>query len=173
MAAPPPGFRKLCLLGNHEAMMLEFLDDIGIGLTWTLNGGKATMASYGVESPSLDLDTEWRRAQGELAAAIPERHLAFLRGLPLFHVEGDYLFAHAGVRPGIAFGRQDRDDLLWIRDEFLDSTADHGKVVVHGHTVTREVDLRRNRIGIDTGAYATGRLTCLVLAGRSRALLQT
>jgi serine/threonine protein phosphatase 1 len=173
MAAAPAGFRKLCLLGNHEAMMLEFLDDIGIGVSWALNGGVATLASYGVGSLSHDTEREWRRVQRELAAAIPERQLAFLRGLPLRHVEGDYLFAHAGVRPGIALDRQDRDDLLWIRDEFLDSAADHGKVVVHGHTVTREVELRPNRIGIDTGAYATGRLTCLVLAGSTRRLLQT
>jgi serine/threonine protein phosphatase 1 len=173
MAAAPAGFRKLCLLGNHEAMMLEFLDDIGIGMSWALNGGVATLASYGVGSLSHDTEREWRRVQRELAAAIPERQLAFLRGLPLRHVEGDYLFAHAGVRPGIALDRQDRDDLLWIREEFLDSAADHGKVVVHGHTVTREVEVRPNRIGIDTGAYATGRLTCLVLAGTTRTLLQT
>ena len=173
MAAPPPGFGKLCLMGNHEAMMLEFLDDIGIGMTWALNGGVATLASYGVEALGGDTEGEWRRAQRDLARAIPRRQLDFLRRLPLYHVEGDYAFVHAGVRPGVALERQARDDLLWIREEFLDSAADHGRVVVHGHTVTREAEVRPNRIGIDTGAYASGRLTCLVLAGRTRTLLRT
>ncbi len=173
LAAAPVGFRKLCLLGNHEAMMLEFLGNIGIGLSWALNGGVATLASYGVESLTGDKESEWRRVQRELAAAIPERQLAFLRRLALHHEEGGYFFAHAGVRPGIALDGQNPDDLLWIREDFLDSTADHGKVVVHGHTVTREVEVRPNRIGIDTGAYATGCLTCLVLAGQTRTLLQT
>jgi serine/threonine protein phosphatase 1 len=173
MADPPPGFGKLCLMGNHEAMMLEFLGNIGIGMSWALNGGAATLASYGVEALAGDTEAEWRRAQRELVAAIPESQLVFLRRLPLYHQEGDYLFAHAGVRPGIALDRQAPDDLLWIREEFLDSDADHGKVVVHGHTVAREVEIRPNRIGIDTGAYASGRLTCLVLAGRTRNLLQT
>jgi serine/threonine protein phosphatase 1 len=111
--------------------------------------------------------------QAELRRRLPARHLTFLRELRLSHVEGDYLFVHAGVRPGVPLDRQERHDLLWIRDEFLDSDADLGKVVVHGHSIADEPELRANRIGIDTGAFATGRLTCLVLEGADRRFLAT
>jgi serine/threonine protein phosphatase 1 len=96
-----------------------------------------------------------------------------MRSLPLSHTEGDYHFVHAGIRPGVPLDAQARDDLLWIRDEFLYSPLDHGKVVVHGHTISSAPDVQSNRIGIDTGAFATGRLTCLVLEGESVRFLQT
>jgi serine/threonine protein phosphatase 1 len=96
-----------------------------------------------------------------------------MRGLPLTHIEGNYLFAHAGIRPGIPLERQERDDLLWIRDEFLHSSADHGKIVVHGHTISEAPVVLPNRIGIDTGAFHTDRLTCVVLDGSAREFLQT
>src|SRR5262249_62009612 len=115
----------------------------------------------------------WGRAQSAPPARRPPRHLAFMRSLKLWHVEGDYYFAHAGVRPGIRLSEQAPDDLLWIRDEFLTSTADFGKIVVHGHTITRGPDVRRNRIGIDTGAFASNVLTCLVLNGKDFAFLHT
>ena len=86
---------------------------------------------------------------------------------------GDYLFVHAGIRPGVPLGQQERDDLMWIRDEFLDSGVDHGKVVVHGHSIRREPEVRSNRIGIDTGAFSTGRLTALVLEGETMQFIQT
>ena len=95
----------------------------------------------------------------------------FLEKLALSHVEGDYVFVHAGVRPGIPLQDQQEQDLLWIRDEFIRDRSDHCKVVVHGHSVTDRPDVQRNRIGIDTGAYATGRLTCLVLEEASRRFL--
>jgi serine/threonine protein phosphatase 1 len=104
---------------------------------------------------------------------LPDAHLRFLRALKPSHEEGAYLFVHAGIRPGRPFERQDPHDLMWIRDEFLYSAADHGKVVVHGHTIAEEPQLLDNRIGIDTGAYATGRLTCLVLEGADRRFLHT
>jgi serine/threonine protein phosphatase 1 len=106
---------------------------------------------------------EYEVAAAALAAALPPAHLDFLASLKLSLTFGDYFLCHAGVRPGVPLDRQDDDDLLWIREEFLNSRADFGKIVVHGHTPVHEPELRRNRINIDTGAFMTGRLTCAVL----------
>ena len=119
------------------------------------------------------MDERLEMAQGELRRHLPQRHLDFLESLKLTHAEGDYFFVHAGIRPGVALDRQDELDMLWIRDEFLCSPDDHGKVVVHGHTITGEPEVRPNRIGLDTGAFASGTLTCLVLDRTERRLLQT
>ncbi len=129
------------------------------------------MLSYGIDPPAPD--RELIRAQTELRARLPARHLAFMRRLKLSHVEGDYYFVHAGIRPGVALTAQAAQDLLWIRDEFLASRQDFGKIVVHGHTITEAPVVKHNRIGIDTGAFASGRLTCLVLQGEKWSFLQT
>jgi serine/threonine protein phosphatase 1 len=105
--------------------------------------------------------------------ALPADHLGFFRSLSVAHDEGGYRFVHAGVRPGVPLSAQSDADQLWIRRPFLESERDHGAVVVHGHSIAPEVQVRRNRIGIDTGAYRSGVLTCLVLEGASRVLLQT
>jgi serine/threonine protein phosphatase 1 len=174
LGEPLPGFEHVHLKGNHEASLLQFLDDLAIGPSWMLYGGAATLYSYGVRPPEPMTDTgELMRAQRELAARLPDAHRAFLGALPLVHVEGDYLFVHAGIRPGVPLDRQTPEDLMWIREEFLESDADYGKIVVHGHTITEEPEVRRNRIGIDTGAFASGRLTCLALAGTDWSFLQT
>jgi serine/threonine protein phosphatase 1 len=99
--------------------------------------------------------------------------MAFLRDLEMFHVEGDYVFVHAGIRPGRRIEEQRARDLLWIRGDFLSSDADHGCCVVHGHSISPDPEIRHNRIGIDTGAYYTGRLTCLVLDGAERRMIHT
>jgi len=172
--AAPAGAEIVALMGNHEEMMLRFLSDIGIGHSWMLNGGDATLASYGVEPPRfLGREADYRLAQEELNALLPERHRRFLEGLAVTHGEGDYLFVHAGVRPRVPLDRQRREDQLWIRDQFLRSDEDFGKIVVHGHSIDEEPVVRRNRIGIDTGAYATGKLTCLALEGAARMFLST
>ncbi len=168
---PLPGFESVHLLGNHEDSMLQFLTDARVGPPWLAYGGVATLRSYGVRPPSSDNDLP--RVQDELRDKLPERHLVFLRGLALRHVEGDYAFVHAGVRPGVPLEAQVPQDLLWIRDEFLSSNADFGKIVVHGHTITEQPEVRRNRIGIDTGAFASGTLTSLVLADDQWSFLQT
>jgi len=168
---PLPGFESIHLLGNHEDSLVQFLGDIQVGPAWLAYGGIATLMSYGVALPQSDRDLV--RVQGELRAALPARHLDFMRELKLSHVEGDYFFTHAGVRPGVALTAQEPQDLLWIRDVFLSSTADFGKIVVHGHSITDAPDVRRNRIGIDTGAFASGKLTCLILQGQDLAFLQT
>lgn len=172
---PLAGFETIHLMGNHEALALEFLEDPGVGPLWFSNGGDATLLSYGVDplQRAGPARAPYRALRDAFAAALPERHLAFLRGLRLSHAEGDYLFVHAGIRPGVPLERQSPEDLLWIRREFLDSEADHGKVVVHGHSIARQPERRPNRIGIDTGAFATGRLTALVLEGTEAGFLQT
>lgn len=164
LEGPPAGFDAVHLRGNHEDFLLRFLEDDSIGRAWLMNGGDATLESYGVlpssgvpdEAPIAVLQREFRRL-------LPPRHLGFLRGLRLRHRAGSYVFVHAGIRPGIPLDAQIDDDLMWIRDDFLYSTADHGAVVVHGHSIRLEPERLRNRIGIDTGAYASGRLTALVL----------
>jgi len=170
----PPGIEVVPLMGNHEEMMLRFLEDIAVGRTWMMNGGDATLRSYGVEPPGMFSGTPvLRRAQQQFAERLPPRHRSFLEGLAIAHTEGDYLFVHAGVRPGVPLDRQRSEDLLWIRDEFLDSDQDFGKIVVHGHSISLDPEFRPNRIGIDTGAYRSGQLTCLVLEGADRQLLTT
>jgi serine/threonine protein phosphatase 1 len=171
---PPPGFGAVHLKGNHEASMLEFLEDIRIGPNWLTYGGTATLASYHVPPPHADAPHEdLEHAQEQLRRLLPAAHRTFLESLRTSVTIGDYLFVHAGVRPGVPLERQREGDLLWIREEFLRSGADHGKVVVHGHTICPEPELRPNRIGIDTGAFATNRLTCLVLEGTERRFLTT
>lgn len=171
---PPDSFERICLIGNHESYLLRFLDDRTVASTWLTYGGRKTLASYGVASPSgSDVEGASLAMQAELRTRVPEPHLAFLRSLAPSHREGDYLFVHAGVRPGIPIERQKPDDLMWIREEFLSEKRDFGAVVVHGHTIRPEPENLANRIGVDTGAYTTGRLTCAVLWGSERRFLST
>lgn len=170
---PLTGFRRVHLKGNHEDMMLRFLDGADDG-TWLYNGGDATLASYGVPLDWAPLGrAELELLRWRLNKALPPHHRAFLGGLQLSHTEGDYLFVHAGLRPGVPIEAQRPADLMWIRGKFLDSDEDFGKRVVHGHTITPKPELRPNRIGIDTGAFYTGRLTCLVLQGSKQRFLHT
>jgi serine/threonine protein phosphatase 1 len=171
---PLTGFTEVHLRGNHEQAMLEFLEDTSGGMAWVQFGGGVTLRGYDVLlPPGLMTPQTLLLAQHGLQKLLPASHLAFLRGLAWSHVEGDYLFVHAGIRPGVPLHRQNPTDLIWIRDEFLSSSVDHGKVVVHGHSISDDVEMRSNRIGIDTGAYFSGRLSCLVLEGADRRLLQT
>lgn len=167
-----PGFTAIHLKGNHEDFLLRFLDDTSSGTAWFANGGVETLRSYGVELEHADRDTP-SRLLDKLSRRLPARHLDFLRALSLHHCIGDYLFVHAGIRPGLAMELQSATDMLWIRGEFLNSTVEHGKVVVHGHTIADLPEVRDNRIGIDTGAFFSDRLTCLVLDGADRRFLHT
>ncbi len=169
---PLPGFQSVHLKGNHEAMFLDFLDGRDEGDLWLRNGGDATLTSYGAAG-SNGLAAQPSEIRSQLRLQIPDHHLEFFHSLPHMHKEGGYLFAHAGIRPGLSLADQDPHDLIWIRGEFLDSDDDHGFVVVHGHSPARQVLVRQNRIGIDTGAFATGVLTAVVLEGSSLWFLQT
>ena len=169
---PAPGFETRFVRGNHDAWMLAFLDNPSLGFEWLSAGGQATLLSYGASAPpGPRTATRLALLRDEFERLLPPRHREFLEALLPYHVEGDYAFVHAGVRPGVPIDRQRESDLLWIRDRFLAAPDDHGAIIVHGHTVVDEPEVRANRIGIDTGAYATGRLTCLVLDGAERRFL--
>lgn len=160
----------ITLMGNHELMCLQFLQDAEALSMWRNVGALSTLASYGVDvSPLMAANMTHEMAEGmrgAFARAMPQAHFDFMTtSLQPCSSVGDFFFCHAGVRPGVPLEDQDALDLMTIRDAFLGSDADFGKVVVHGHTPQEEPVFRRNRIGIDTGAYATGCLTCLVLEG--------
>jgi serine/threonine protein phosphatase 1 len=158
--------QRICLRGNHEELMLAFLEDPAQLDLWWANGGAETAMSYGLNS---SLRKSVRSApllvHERIVQLIPDDHREFLRSLGWSYRAGDYLFVHAGIRPGVSVERQYREDLIWIREPFLSSDDDFGVRVVHGHTPVEAPDVRFNRINIDTGAFMTGRLTCLVLEG--------
>lgn len=161
------------LMGNHELAMIEALDgDRDMLRLWLAQGGVEALASWGVDNKVLEAGSE-AETIAVASAAVPAAERAWIANRPLSFARGDYLFVHAGIRPGVPLDRQSRRDLLWIRDPFLLSARDHGVVVVHGHTVSQDVEDRGNRIGIDTGAYATGRLTALGIEGDGRWTLST
>lgn len=162
----PGGLPGVHLKGNHEVMMIEALADLDLVDRWVQSGGGTALLSYGIGSGALRAPLDDLRDQ--MDNRIPARHRAFLAGLRLSYRVGSYLFVHAGIRPGVPLEEQSDDDMVWIRQPFLSSRADHGVVVVHGHTPVREMDVQPNRIGIDTGACYGGHLTCLVLEGDRR-----
>ena len=153
------------LKGNHETFLLRFLDDPSTLDEWRSCGGLETLISYGLKPSICPGRFEQDQLAVELAQSIPQRHLAFLNSLELSFGCGDFLFVHAGIRPGIAITKQKEEDMLWIRDEFLSWERPFEKYVVHGHTPVRAPDIRANRANIDTGAFATGRLTCIAIEG--------
>ncbi len=155
----------VCLRGNHEACLLDFLQTPDALVQWRQFGGLQTLMSYGF-APSANPDAAERiQLSQALRKTMPVAHIDFLLSLPAFFEIGKYFFVHAGIRPGVSLDRQREEDLLWIRDDFLLCEDDFGKIIVHGHTPVREPQLLPNRINIDTGAYATGRLTCIRLQG--------
>jgi serine/threonine protein phosphatase 1 len=159
------------LKGNHEQCALNVLLDPSSLLQWKSIGGLNTVLSYGV-TPRWNDDFQSISAVAlAFTNNLPEPHRRFLQGLPLSLTCGDFFFVHAGARPGIRLQEQSERDLLWIREDFLLHEEDFGKVVVHGHTPHLEPEIKPNRINIDTGAYATGRLTCLVLEDEEMRLL--
>lgn len=160
------------LQGNHEEVMTRALaGDPRSYKIWRGTGGGATMRSFGIDPPRPGAD------QGDtldqVRAVVPGAWIDWMARLPLTARSGDYFFCHAGIRPGVPLKRQAKVDLLWIGDDFLDDPADHGAMIIHGHTITDGVDQRHNRIGIDTGAYKTGVLTALYLEGTARQVIAT
>jgi serine/threonine protein phosphatase 1 len=174
----PPGVTPVFLRGNHEELLLTFLDRPGSGLDWLYNGGDVTLLSYGVEAEIIR-NAYGAGPSGLMEAAsrfrerLPRDHLQFYRSLRLTYRAGGYIFAHAGVRPGVPLENQNETDLIWIRDEFLNWPHDFGAVVVHGHTPADNPEDLENRIGIDTLAFHTGRLTAVGLEGSRRWYLST
>jgi Calcineurin-like phosphoesterase len=152
-----------CLKGNHEIFLAEFLENPSLLKPWAQYGALATLVSYGLKPAPNASSKEQSELSCSLRKAIPESHYRFLNDLKLSFCCGDYYFVHAGVRPHTPLAAQQEEDLLWIRDEFLLHEEPFEKSMVHGHAPVREPEVRPNRINIDTGAYATGRLTCLRL----------
>ncbi len=161
------------LKGNHELIAIKCLSDRGLFDQWLRLGGLETLVSYGVPAETLANGKQIAELQGAFHGALPQAHFGFFRDLKNWFECGDFFFVHAGVKPNVELSRQKENDLLWIRGEFLSCNDDFGKIVVHGHTPTREIEVRPNRINIDTGAFATGRLTCLVLEEASLSVIDT
>jgi serine/threonine protein phosphatase 1 len=164
------GFEAIFLKGNHDDTLLQFLVDPMVGEAWRNFGGLETLHSYGITHTP---DKPWAQTRSEFAAVIPREHLEFFKNLKLHFTVGDYLFVHAGLRPRVPLEQQSETDMMWIREEFLDSSVNFGRIVVHGHTPSNIPIERTNRIGIDTGAYMTDNLTALVLEGKTRRFLST
>lgn len=164
--------RVVLLAGNHEEMFLDSFDDTGVLRHFLRHGGRQTVLSYGIDRAEYDA-ASLEELQDLMRTAVPSAHLEFLRTARDHLEAGDYLFVHAGIAPDVPLLEQQRHHLRWIREPFLDHSAPHSHMVVHGHTITPEIDARSNRIGIDTGAYSSGRLSVLVLEGSGRRVLQT
>jgi serine/threonine protein phosphatase 1 len=167
------GFEPIHLLGNHEQAMTDFLLDPVAMVGWLSWGGAATLRSYGIQFGLLKSRQELITVRDRLADELPQAHLEFLESCLRFWSGGSYYFVHAGIRPGVALEKQAFEDQLWIRDEFTSSSANHGAIIVHGHTISEQVELLPNRIGVDTGAYQSGVLSALVLEGSQQRFLQT
>lgn len=162
-----------CLMGNHEEVFLKALGgDPKLMRYFVRIGGAPTIHSYGLEGEAYD-ELTFEALAEVFPPMVPQSHVDFLAASEDRIIVGDYLFVHAGIRPGIPLDQQRTGDLRWIRDEFLNDETDHGHIVVHGHTIFPEVQERSNRIGIDTGAYGSGVLTALCLEGTERWFINT
>lgn len=160
--------RAICLRGNHEAMLESFLHDPAALPDWLPLGARQTLASYGISTSEHPAPRDLHR---QLHDVLPQTHQLFLRCLRNSYCCGDFFFAHAGVRPNVVLELQAAEDLIWIRDDFLNATQSHGKYVVHGHTPVPHPDIRSNRINIDTGAWRSGVLTCIAIEGEAIVVL--
>lgn len=171
IATQPACDRRICLMGNHEDMLLNALADPAAMEHWLSNGGVETLLSYKPVPRHMLAGMTLIQAHRDFSASVPEPHRRFMTGLLRSAEFGDYVFVHAGLRPGRTLAQQDPEDLVWIREPFLSSPHAFGKLVVHGHTPADAPEIRPNRINIDTGAVFGGSLTCLVLEGSTRKFL--
>lgn len=166
-----PGWSYVFLRGNHDQVMEDFLRDAETLYDWRDFGGLETLLSYGVRPQTFDSEIAFAIMRSALDAAMPAHHREFFDRLQNSYTVGDYFFVHAGIRPGLPLKRQMTDDLLWIRNEFLDYPGRMEKIIVHGHTPQDHAALSGYRIGLDTGAYATGLLSAVALCGSAQRFL--
>lgn len=172
LSRPPTGFQRICLLGNHESMMLAFIRDPRRGAIWLENGGRETLLSYGLPSDTLLRGVAPRVLENIVASHVPQEHIEFLERLPVLLETPDAVFVHAGLRPGVKFAAQAEDDLIWFRDNYESDYAEFGRPIVHGHMPRTEALVSPFRIAIDTGAYVNGRLTAVrIMPGAAPVLL--
>jgi serine/threonine protein phosphatase 1 len=163
--------RVICLAGNHDVCFLDFLAEPDPDGPFANNGGRQTALSYGVDLDFLDAAAFPSQFEA-FRRAVPDAHRQFIEGLRLSSEFGDFFFCHAGIAPDVALDRQEPQDLIWIRNKFLNHEGLYAKVIVHGHTPTREPEVRPNRVNVDTGAFASGVLTALVIEGGNKQLMQ-
>ena len=174
LAPPPKGFLRVCLAGNHEVAMLNYVDGYLSRDSWLAVGGRETLFSYGVDPERLSsLYASSDEVDRRIREVIPVDHIDFLRSLPVLLCSEKFVFVHAGIRPGIDLVAQDEQDLLNIRDEFFDAAHLLDRFVVHGHTPVDIPRLDGRRLDIDTGAFHTGRLTAVRIAGKYGRLLSS
>lgn len=165
-------FHSIYLRGNHENMLIEFLNDRSLGELWFMNGGLETLKSYNISLSVLN-ELNYQKLKDLLLEKLPPEHVTFFQTLKTHHIEGSYFFCHAGINPNNPLDNQSDDDLMWIRDPFLRSKKEFGKIIVHGHTVSQKPTLLPNQIGVDTGAVFTDHLTCVVLTNEAPYFLST
>jgi len=165
--------KYVALKGNHEALLQTFLADPTIGADWWRLGGAATLRSFGIEIKRWMTRRRYAQAAEQLRKALTDQQMDFLNELKTSLVVGKFFLCHAGIRPGVPLDSQDDDDLLWIRNDFLISQIDFGKIVIHGHTPTQHPQILANRINIDTGAFFSGRLTCIVVEDSHHRFIST
>ena len=173
MARPLPEMRKVFLMGNHEEAMVRTLaGEPNVIWNWLKFGGGECLRSYGLDPDRLAALNE-EQAIAAVRKHVPDEHRRFLESFADTFAFGDYLFVHAGIRPGRTLEQQSRQDLRWIREPFLSDVSDHGRIVVHGHTIADSVEEFGSRIGIDTGAYRSGVLTAIGIEDEQRWYLAT
>ena len=173
LSNPLEDFNAIHLQGNHEKAMLDFIEYPGAAAAWLTFGGRETLNSYGIPLAHIPSKREVAHLARQLDENLPDEHRTFMNNCLESWQCGSYFFVHAGIRPGVALDKQKIEDKLWIREDFLGSTTNHGTIVVHGHSTNLQPELLPNRIGIDTAAFNSGVLTCLVLEGEEQRLLQT
>ncbi len=174
ISKPLPNFQSIYLRGNHEQTLLDFLIEPEVGRSWFNYGGLQTLVSYGVRYSKIPTSKQdLQQLQNELRERISPEHINFMENTRLFYIAGSYYFVHAGVNPRITLDKQTPDEQLWIRDAFIQHTKPFEKIIVHGHTITNEPDFQPNRIGLDTGAYISGKLSCLVLENETQQVIQS
>lgn len=168
-------YETVFIAGNHEEALLNFVSEPSFGARWSSYGGAETLFSYGVTPPLRikEGEAEWVSAWKDFRAAIPDSHMHFFSSLQHYHIRGDFIFVHAGLRPGVAFSDQKPKDMMWIRDRFLKDKSTFSKLVVHGHTPSQHPELDHRRLGLDTGAYSTGILTAARLNGLEIKIVST
>lgn len=159
------------LAGNHEEMFLDSFDNVEMLRHFVKHGGRETLLSYGVDRKAYN-NMSLKELHAQLPNIVPQKDRDFIAGFEDMIIVGDYAFVHAGIDPKRSIDDQKRSDMLWIRDRFLNHDGAHSHFIVHGHTITDEVDEQSNRMGIDTGAFRTGRLTALVLEGDTRRVIR-
>ena len=173
LSKPLENFESIHLKGNHEQAMMDFIEFPGAAAAWLSFGGREALNSYGIPLAQIPSISEVSKIAQKLDDKLPDSHRDFMINALHSWQCGSYYFVHAGIRPGVDLDEQTIEDQLWIREDFLGSTLSHGTIVVHGHSITMVPEFLPNRIGIDTGAFSTGVLACLILENDEQRILQT